>query len=381
VSRAPLLPYGRQLIDDDDVAAVVGALRSDYLTTGPEVELFERELAAVGGSKHAVVVSSGTAALHCAYAAAGIGPDDEVITTPLTFSATANMVVALGARPRFVDVDSKTLCLDPRKVEAAIGPRTRALAPVDFAGHPAAMDELMEIARRRRIKLIEDAAHSLGGRYHGRRIGSLAHATVFSFHPVKAITSGEGGAALTDDDALAQAVRDFRNHGLVREPERLARVEGPWSCEIQSLGFNYRLSDLHCALGRSQLKKLPKFSKRRAELVARYRRTLSSEPRLRLLDDLPGCEPAWHLFAVRLADGAARARFFAGLRRQGILAQVHYLAVNEMPFYRRLGYNPTDTPVALEASQTLVSLPLFPAMTDEDLERVIRAVREVLDEA
>ena len=380
--QPPFLPYGRQTIDDDDVAAVVRVLRSDYLTTGPEVEAFEGELAAACGARHAVAVSNGTAALHVAYAAAGIGPGDEVVTTPLTFSATANMVLAVGARPIFVDVDEATLSLDPERVEAAITPRTRALAAVDFAGNPAALPALGEIARRRGLRLVEDAAHSVGARLGGRPVGALADLTTFSFHPVKTITTGEGGAVLTDDDALATRSRDFRNHGLVRERARLGRDDGPWYYEVQSLGFNYRLTDLQCALGRSQLRKLPAFVARRAALVARYRaglEPLAAAGHLRFVEPQPGSEPAWHLFPIRVTAGAAaRKAVFAALQQKRIGPQVHYIAVTDLPLYRSLGYTPEATPIACRAAQELLSLPLYPSLTDDDVDRVIAAVGEAL---
>jgi UDP-4-amino-4,6-dideoxy-N-acetyl-beta-L-altrosamine transaminase len=379
VSTAPTLPYGRQLIDDDDVAAVTRVLRGDFLTTGPEVPAFEAELAAICGARHAVAVCNGTAALHCAYVAIGLAPGDEVITTPLTFSATANTLLAMGARPRFVDIDPGTLNLDPVKVADAIGPLTRAIAPVDFAGLPAVTDELRELARARGLKLVEDAAHAIGGKVGARPVGSLADVTTFSFHPVKTITTGEGGAVLTDDDTLAQRARDFRNHGLVRDRERLGRWDGPWYYEVQSVGLNYRLTDLQCALGRSQLAKLDRFVARRAQIVARYREAFSDEPRLGLQRIPEGVAPGWHLFTVQLPDTDRRARFFASLQAQRIAPQVHYIAVNDLPLYRAEGYHPSDTPLARAAADRLVSLPLFPAMTDDDVERVIHAVRVALD--
>ena len=373
------IPYGRQLIEDDDVEAVVRVLRSGALTTGPEVEAFEADLATACGAKHAVVVANGTAALHCAYAAAGIGPGAEVITSPLTFSATANMVLALGAKPVFADVSPDTLCLDPAAVARAVTPATRAIAPVDFGGHPADLEALLALARKHDLAVVEDAAHAVGARLGGRPVGSIADLTTFSFHPVKTITSGEGGAVLTNDDSLARKARDFRNHGLVRERNRLERDDGPWYYEIQSLGFNYRLTDIQCALGRSQLRKLDRFVTRRAQIVARYRAALSSHPRLTLPAQRPEASPAWHLFALRVAGGAeARSRFYLALRERGILSQVHYVLVNDMPLYRQLGHRPEATPIAAAASASLLSLPLYPAMTDDDVERVISAVGEAL---
>jgi UDP-4-amino-4,6-dideoxy-N-acetyl-beta-L-altrosamine transaminase len=375
------LPYGRHAIDEDDIAAVTRVLRSDFLTTGPEVEAFEAELAAACGARHAVVVANGTAALHCAYAAAGLGPGDELITSPLTFSATANMALALGARPVFCDVDAETLCLDPEETRRAVTAKTRVIAPVDFGGHPAALDRFMALAAERNLIVVEDASHSIGGRLRDRPVGSLAHLTTFSFHPVKTITCGEGGAVLTDDDTLAMRARDFRNHGLVRDAARLGRNDGPWYYEVQSLGFNYRLTALQCALGRSQLTKLRRFVDRRSAIVARYRRAFAGVAGLKITGDQPGAQPAWHLFAVQVQGPFERRKaFFTALQGREIAPQVHYILVNDLPLYRGLGHAPTDTPHAYEASRRLVSLPLYPAMTDEDVDRVVRAVTEAIHE-
>jgi UDP-4-amino-4,6-dideoxy-N-acetyl-beta-L-altrosamine transaminase len=374
-----VLPYGRQTVDDEDVAAVTRVLRSDYLTTGPEVEAFEGELAAACGARHAVVVSNGTAALHCAYAALDVGAGDEVITTPLTFSATSNTVLALGGRPVFADVDAATLCLHPDAAARAVTGATKAISPVDFAGNVADLDAFMNLAQKRGLAVVEDASHSIGSRLRGRPVGTLANLTTFSFHPVKTITTGEGGAVLTNDETLARKARDFRNHGLVRDPKRLQRNDGPWYYEIQSLGLNYRLTDLQCALGRSQLKKLPAFSARRTAIVARYRAALDSDPRLRLQETTSGAEPTWHLFTIQVRDAATRAAVVGRLREGGILAQVHYIGVTDSPLYRSLGYDPAATPIAAAASERLLSLPLYPALTDADVDRVIGAVREALD--
>jgi perosamine synthetase len=287
------------------------------------------------------------------------------------------MVVAMGATPVFADVRPDTLCLDPERVKAAITPRTRAIAAVDFAGHPADMDRLMALAREHDLLVIEDAAHAIGGRYKNRPVGSLAHLTTFSFHPVKTITTGEGGAVLTDDGALAQRARDFRNHGLVRDKQRLSRQEGSWYYEVQSLGFNYRLTAIQCALGRSQLKRLPAFVARRKDLVERYRRAFAGHPQLTLMFPAPDVDPAWHLFVIRV-DAGDRSALFERLIRRGIGAQVHYIAVNDLALYRRLGCDPGSTPIAWQASRQLLSLPLFPAMTDADADRVIFEVSEAL---
>jgi perosamine synthetase len=284
----------------------------------------------------------------------------------------------------FADVRRDTLCLDPARVVEALGPRTRVIAPVDYAGQPAAIDELRAIADPRGLLVVEDASHSIGASLNGRPVGSLAHLTTLSFHPVKTITTGEGGAVLTSDEALARRARDFRNHGLVRERARLQRdaadpLAGPWYYEVQSLGLNYRLTDLQCALGRSQLKKLERFVSRRAAIVARYREAFAAERDLELLKTAPSAVPAWHLFPIRVAGGATRrAEVFTALQRAGIGAQVHYIAVTDLPLYRSLGYRPEDTPVALDAAHRLISLPLYPTLTDEDIQRVINSVRAAL---
>ena len=358
-----MLPYGRQTIEDDDVAAVSAAMRAELLTTGPEIDAFEAELATACGARHAIVVSSGTAALHCAYAAAGLGPGDELVTTPLTFSATANMALALGASVRFADIDDGDLCLDPARVSA--GAKTKVIAPVDYAGQPAKIDAFMRIGPC----VVEDASHSIGARLSGKPVGSLAHLTTFSFHPVKTITTGEGGAVLTNDATLAQRARDFRNHGLVRDPARLPAGSPKHAYEIQSLGFNYRLTALQCALGRCELKKLPRFVARRAQIVARYRAALDGVVRMQTVRE--GVDPAWHLFVVRVRD---RDRLFAALAGEEIFAQVHYPPVNAMPLYR--AHDPRQTPIATRAASELLSLPLFPSLTDADVDRVIAAVKK-----
>ena len=376
----PFLPYGRQWIDEQDVAAVTKVLQSDFLTTGPETEAFENELASTCGAKFAIAVANGTAALHCAYAAAGVEPGVEVVTTPLTFSATSNTVLALGGRPVFADVDEENLCLDPGKAERALTAATKVVTPMDFAGHPADLDRFMDIAERRGLLIVEDAAHAIGARHRGQPVGSRAHLTIFSFHPVKTITTGEGGAVTTNDPVLAQRVRDFRNHGLVRQASRLEIPSPPgWYYEIQSLGLNYRITDIQCALGRSQLRKLERFVQRRREIVRRYREALTDVAEIKVPTQASWAEPAWHLFAIRVRAGrAARDALHAGLRDRGIGTQVHYIAANTFPLYRKLGYTSSPTPVAARASDELLSLPLFPAMSDEDVDRVVSSLKVVI---
>lgn len=378
------LPYGKQWLADDDIAAVTESLRGDWLTTGPTIARFEEALAAACDAPHAVAVNSGTAALHAAYAAAGLGPGDEIITTPLTFVATANAARYCGADVRFVDVRADTGNLDPRLVEAAITERTRLVVAVDYAGHPADYDALQTITDKHGLTLIADAAHSLGGAAaDGRKVGTLAAMTTVSLHPVKPITTGEGGAILTADARLAERCRDFRNHGMIRERSRLSRDEGPWFYEVAEPGYNYRLTDFQSALGLSQLPKLPAFVARRRELVSRWMEELADVEELTLPTARPGVQSGWHLFVVRIrGDASRRLAFFNRLRELGIGGQVHYVPVPWHPYYRQIGCEPGSWPVAEDFYSRCVSLPLYPRLSDEEhasaVRRVKQAVRDVL---
>jgi perosamine synthetase len=378
--RATLLPYGRQTVEDDDVRAVVAALRSGWLTTGPQVAAFEHALAAAVGAPHAVAVSSGTAALHAAAFAAGIRPGDEVIVPALTFAASANAVLYQGGVPVFADVRGDTLCVDPADVAARLTPRTRAVMAVDYAGQPADLDEIGAVARERGLVLIEDAAHALGAEYRGRRVGALADLTTFSFHPVKQVTTGEGGLVTTSSREMDARLRQFRNHGL--ETEFAQRHErGDEYSPMVTLGYNYRLTDLGCALGLSQLGKLEHFLKRRGELAQRYRTELAGQPGLRMPAVLPDVRHAWHIFPVLLEVerlAADRRTILAALRAENIAAAVHYVPVYWHPYYQGLGYRRGLCPRAEWAFARLLTLPLFPAMTDGDADDVLAAVRKVL---
>jgi dTDP-4-amino-4,6-dideoxygalactose transaminase len=378
-AREPPLPYGRQLIEDDDVAAVAAAMRAPTLTTGPLVARFEEALAQRCGVRHAVVVNSGTAALQAAYHAAGVAAGQEVVTSPLTFSATATAALHLGGRPVFADIDPATLNLDPAAAEAKMGPRTRVLTAVDFAGEPADLPRLRRLAHDRGAVLVQDAAHALGATLDGQPIAALADLTIFSFHPVKHITTGEGGAVLTDDDALARRAREFRSHGVVRDHERLGIEEGGWFYDIPEIGMNLRLPEPGCALGLSQLAKLPRFLARRRALARRYLEALAGERRLLLPPARDVDAHAWHIFPVRMAAGAPpRRRVYERLHAAGIGVQVHYVPVNALAAYRARGHRPEETPHALDAYQRSLTLPLFPAMTDADQARVLRALAEAL---
>jgi perosamine synthetase len=378
--RAKMLPYGHQCIGDDDVEAVIQVLRSDWLTTGPNVASFEEAFAAQVGAKHAVAVCNGTAALHAAVYAAGIGPGDEVIGPALTFAASANCVLYQGGTVVFADVRSDTLNLDPACVQAAITPHTRAIVTVDYAGQPSDLDELNALAARHDLKVIEDASHSLGATYRHRPVGRLAHLTTFSLHPVKHITTGEGGVITTDDSGLAARLRLFRNHGITTD-HRQREMAGSWVYEMVDLGYNYRLTDFQCALGLSQLKKLSGWVARRREIAARYTAVFASLPEIEPPTVLPDREPAWHLYVIRLNLGrlrVGRAEIFKALRAENIGVNVHYIPVPWHPFYQKLGYTKGQWPVAEAAYERLISLPIFPAMGDQDVADVIAACLRVI---
>jgi len=374
-----VIPYGRQTIDDDDVAAVVATLRGDWLTQGPRVAAFEDALAAACGAPYAVAFSSGTAALHAACHAAGLGPGDELVTSALTFAASANCAAYVGATPRFADIDPATWNVSAATVVAASTPRTRAVIPVSFAGLPAPLAEI-RAAIGPDVTLIEDAAHALGARHAGGPVGDVTHAdmSVFSFHPVKALTTGEGGAITLRDPALRDRLVAFRSHGMTKDPTRLERPgEGGWYMEQQDLGFNYRLTDLQCALGITQLAKLERFVAARNAVAARYREALSDLDGLRLPPAAPpGERHAYHLFAVEVPH---RRALYDALRERGILAQVHYLPVYLHPYYReRYGYAPGLCPEAEAYYARCLSLPCFPALTEAEQDSVVAAVRELL---
>jgi len=378
--RATPLPYGRHAIEEEDVQAVVMALRSGWLTAGPQVPEFERAFARLAGARHAVAVSSGTAALHAAAFAAGVGPGDEVVVPALTFAASANAVLYLGGKPVFADVRADTLNVDPADVAAKLNARTRAVMAVDFAGQPSDLDELPALARSRSVTLIEDAAHALGAEHRGRRVGSIADLTTFSFHPVKHVTTGEGGLVTTDSDEAARRLRRFRNHGLETEfRERDAR--GDVYSPMVDLGYNYRITDLQCALGLSQLGRLEALLKRRAEIAQRYRAELDPLPGLHLPAVAPHVRHVWHIFPVLLdleRLGADRRAVLAALRAENIGATVHYVPVYWHPYYRALGYARGLCPRAERAFERLLTLPLFPAMTERDVDDVVAALRKVL---
>ena len=380
--RERTLRYGDHQVTPTDIEEVVRVLQSEWLTTGPTVERFEHGVAKAVGAAHAIAVSSGTAALHAAAHVAGLGPGDEAIVSPLSFCAASNAVLYAGATPVFVDVSEDTLNMDPDAVRRAVTPKTKAIIPTDYAGHPAAMDRLCAIAREHGAVVIEDACHALGASWQEQRVGSLADMTVFSFHPVKHITTGEGGMVTTQDPQWAQAVRRFRSHGIDYDPAARAGV-GPWYYEMMDLGYNYRIPDINCALGLSQLPRLPAMLARRREIVEYYQRGLGGRAELRLPVEQPGARSAWHLYPVRFRLSklkVGRRDVLEALRAEGIGVQVHYIPVHWHPYYeRRLGSARGRFPVAEAAYEELVSLPIHPGMTHADAADVVEAVTKVLD--
>jgi len=364
------LPYGRHDISAQDIEAVVEVLCSDWLTTGPMVEAFEKAVVDFVGVRDAAAVSTGTAALHAMIHALGIGPGDEVIVPPLTFAATANAVVYTGATPVFADVCPDTLLLDPEQVVRLITARTKAVVAMDYGGQPCDYWQLQAIAERSGIVLLADACHSMGATFEQKRCGSVAFASAFSFHPVKAITCGEGGMVCSDDADFIRRVKRFRNHGLDRDHRQRSR-EQSWHYEMVELGFNYRLSDLQCALGLSQIRRLPEWLDKRRQLAAHYDHLLADVELIRPLSRADNVEHAYHLYVVRVA-GQKRDELFTALRENGVGVAVHYPPVHLHPFYKdRYHTREGMCPVAENAYQEIISLPIYPAMTFDDVGRVV----------
>jgi UDP-4-amino-4,6-dideoxy-N-acetyl-beta-L-altrosamine transaminase len=373
-----VLPYGRQSISEADIEAVAAILRGDWLTTGPTVTAFEDAISAATGGHRAVSCTSGTAALHMAYAAAGVGPGDQVVTTPMTFVATASGASILGAEVVFADVEEDTALLDPAAVDAVVSERTKVIAAVDYAGHAADYDALQPIADRVGALTLDDAAHSIGGTYRGRPVGDLADITTLSFFPTKNLTTGEGGAALFKDDALAQRAHEFHFIGLVRDHTRFAMAdEGPWHQEVHEFGINYRLTDVASALGLSQLSRLAGFKQRRTEITARYNAALADLAGVRIPAQRADVDPAWHLYPVRILEGRRR-EVFEKMRENGIGVQVNYIPVYWHPVYADLGYQRGMCPNAEAFYAEELSLPLFPDLTDDQVDQVIEVLGQVL---
>lgn len=381
--RDTFLPYGQQWIDDEDIDEVVKVLKGNYLTTGPKISEFENRIAQYVGSKYAVAVSNGTAALHGACFAAGIEKGDEVITTPLTFAASANCILYQGGKPVFADIDFDTYNIDPSEIEKNITEKTKAIIPVDFTGQPVDMDRIKDIAEKYGLIVIEDAAHALGAEYKGNKIGSLADMTAFSFHPVKHITTGEGGMITTNDEKLYNRLVLFRTHGITRDANRLAnKKEGSWYYEQLELGYNYRITDIQCALGISQLNKLDKFIQRRKEIVQKYNNYLKDIDGVILPYQATYAKSSWHLYVIQLElekFKVGRKIIFEALRAENIGVNVHYIPVYYHPYYQRLGYKKGLCPKAEKFYERALTLPLYPKMEEKDIEDVVAALEKVLN--
>lgn len=375
--------YGHQYIDDADIQAVVDVLKSDYLTCGPKIGELEQKLCEVTGAKYAVVCSNGTAALHIAAMAAGVGEGDEVITTPITFAASANCALYCGAKPVFADIDPETYNIDPAKVEAAITPRTKAVVAVDYTGQSVALDPLRKICKEHGLFLIEDGAHVIGTKYKGQPNGSLSDMTTLSFHPVKTVTGGEGGAVLTNDETLYRKLVLYRAHGITRDPSLMEHEpDGPWYYEMIDLGYNYRMTDMQAALIISQLDKLERFSARRKEIVAKYNEAFAKLPQIVVQKEIPESDTTRHLYILRLDPDRLkidRKRFFEALAAENVCCNVHYIPTYYFPYYEKLGYKRGLCPNAEKLYAEIISLPLYYAMSDEDVESVIEAVTKIAE--
>lgn len=374
-----IIPYGHQSIDEQDIAAVVEVLKGDWLTTGPAVPRFEAALCDYIGCRHAVAVNSGTSALDIAVQALDLPPGSEVITTPFTFAATANAILYNRCIPVFSDIVKETRSIDPVDIESKITAKTRAIIPVDYAGHPCDIEQIQRIARDHDLVVIEDACHALGASYRGKKIGSIADMTIFSFHPVKPITTGEGGAVVTDDPELAAVLRRLRNHGIDRDASARRHPHADYAYDMVALGRNYRMTDIQAALGLSQLPKLDLFIERRRELAMLYERCLSDAPFIETPCTKGGVVHGWHIYTV-LLDAMDRDWFYARMRKEGIGVNVHYIPVYSFTYYQtRFSIDPRAFPVTEDIFRRIVTLPLFPAMQDDDVLRISEAIRCVHD--
>ncbi|MDD6811885.1 MAG: UDP-4-amino-4,6-dideoxy-N-acetyl-beta-L-altrosamine transaminase [Lachnospiraceae bacterium] len=373
--------YGHQYIDEADIQAVVDVLKSDYLTCGPKINELEKKLCEITGAKYAVVCSNGTAALHIACLAAGVGEGDEVITTPITFAASANCALYCGARPVFADINPKTYNIDPASVRERVTEKTKAVVAVDYTGQSVELDELLALCREKNMVLIEDGAHVIGTRYKGKANGSIADMTTFSFHPVKTVTGGEGGAVLTNSEELYRKLLLYRSHGITREESLMEHTsDGPWYYEQIALGYNYRMTDMQAALIISQLDKLEMFRQRRKEIVARYNEAFYKLPGIVVQEEIPDSDTTRHLYILRINPEKLtinRRQFFDALGAENVCCNVHYIPTYYFPYYEKMGYQKGICPNAEKLYDEIISLPLYYAMTDEDVESVIKAVSKI----
>lgn len=374
-----MIPYGKQTIEQDDIQAVVDVLKSDFLTTGPKIAEFEQTVADYVGAKYAVAISNGTSALHAACFAAGIRPGDEVITTPLTFAASANCVLYCGGTPVFADVDPKTYNIDPEDIRRKITDRTKAIIAVHLAGQPCDMDAIHSIAREHGLIVIEDGAHALGSVYKGKKVGCLSDMTTFSFHPVKPITTGEGGMIVTDNEDFYKKMVLFRSHGITRDDSIMTRNDGPWFYQQFDLGYNYRITDIQCALGCSQMKKLDRFLAQRKKIVARYNEAFADCDNIITPYQLSDTESGWHLYIIQVKN-CDRRQVFEAMREKGIGVNVHYIPVYMHPYYQEHGYETVHCANAEEIYSHIISLPLYPGLTFEQQDYVIDALKSLCKE-
>ncbi|WP_017470750.1 UDP-4-amino-4,6-dideoxy-N-acetyl-beta-L-altrosamine transaminase [Amphibacillus jilinensis] len=380
--RAEYLPYGRQWVDEADVNEVIKVLQSDYLTTGPVVTEFEQAFASNVDAKYAVAFSNGTAALHGACFAAGIEKGDEVITTPMTFAASANCILYQGGKPIFADINNQTYNIDPNEIKKKITSKTKAIIPVDFTGQPANLDEILDIAKKYNLVVIEDAAHAIGATYKNRKVGSISDMTMFSFHPVKHITTGEGGIITTNNRRYYEALIQFRSHGITRNRNKLIDDDGPWYYDMQFLGYNYRMTDIQAALGKSQLKKVDKFVNLRKKFVSLYNNAFKNLDEVITPHQLNETSSSWHLYIIKLNKSKLavnRKELFERLIKENIGVNVHYIPVYYLSYYQELGYKRGLCPKAEELYENIITLPLFPKMTESDVNDVIQALYRALN--
>ena len=381
--RNTKISYGHQYIDEADIEAVCQVLRSDFLTCGPKITELEKRLCELTGAKYAVVCSNGTAALHISCLAAGVTEGDEVITTPITFAASANCAFYCGAKPVFADINEKTYNLDPAEAAKKVTDKTKAIVAVDFTGQAVELDAFQALCREKKLVLIEDAAHSIGTSYKGKMVGNIADMATFSFHPVKTVTGGEGGAVLTNNEDYYKKLLLYRAHGITRDPDFMERTpDGPWYYEQVDLSTNYRMTDMQAALIISQLDKLERFSSRRKEIVERYNAAFSRIPSLIVQEEIPESDTTRHLYILRLRPEmltVGRKEFFAAMAAENICCNVHYIPVYRHPYYEHLGYKKGLCPKAEKLYEEILSLPLYYSMTDQDVEDVIKAVQKLTD--
>lgn len=381
-ARNEFIPYGKQYIDESDIKAVNDVLLSSYLTTGPKVEEFEKELCNFTGAKYAVAISNGTSALHAACYAAGIAEGDEVIVTSMTFAASANCILFCGGVPVFVDIDPNTWNIDPNKIEEKITDKTKAVIAVDFTGQAVQIDEIRDICNRYNLIFIEDAAHSIGTKYKNKMVGSLADLTTFSFHPVKTITSGEGGAILTNSESFYKKMLLFRSHGITRDQEIISQHPFHGYNEQIELGYNYRMTDFQAALGLSQLKKIHIFSQRRSEIVKKYNEAFSKISQLAIQKEIPESDTTRHLYIIRIESDTLkvdRNEIYKALNAENVGLQVHYVPVYYHPYYKKLGYKKGLCPNAEKLYEEIITIPLYYSLTDDDIESIIDAVKKVVN--